>query len=101
MIKSIERVEKGLIDADLGGSVIKQRIARQGQSSSRGYRAIILIRQNDKCFFVYGFPKSEKSNISRSEEQGFKILAESLLNITDQQIEELLKYSDMYEVKRK
>lgn len=101
LVKAIERIEKGLIDADLGGSVIKQRIARQGQSSSRGHRAIILIRQNDKCFFVYGYPKSEKSNISTNEERGFKKLAESLLNISDLQIKELLKAGDIYEVKRK
>jgi len=85
----------------LGRGVIKQRIARQGQSSSRGYRAIILIRQNDKCIFVYGFSKSDKSNISKSEEKEFKKLAESLLNVTDKQMKELLKVGNIYEVKRK
>jgi hypothetical protein len=39
------RAEKSQIDADLGGGVIKQRIARPGQGRSKGYRAIIFFRR--------------------------------------------------------
>jgi hypothetical protein len=76
LIRSVERAKKGFIDADLGGFVIKQRIPRKGQSGSRGYRAIMLFKSDNKCFFVYGYSKNEKDNISRSEEKGFKELAE-------------------------
>ena len=65
---AIERAEKGQIDADLGGGVIKQRIARPGEGKSKGYRSIILFRKDDKAFFVYGFPKSELGNIRADEE---------------------------------
>jgi len=101
LVKVIERIENGKIDADLGGGVIKQRIARQGQGRSKGYRAIILVRQKDKGFFVYGFSKSDKDNINKSDEREFKKLAESLLNMTDKQMRELLKVGDIYEVIRK
>ncbi|EDT5580287.1 type II toxin-antitoxin system RelE/ParE family toxin [Salmonella enterica subsp. enterica serovar Kokomlemle] len=45
---AIERAEKGLIDADLGGGVIKQRVARQGQGKSGGYRTIVLYKTADE-----------------------------------------------------
>jgi hypothetical protein len=57
---AVARAEKGQIDADLGGDVIKQRIARLGQGRSKGYRVIILFRRGDKGFFEYGFLKSQR-----------------------------------------
>lgn len=60
---AVERAEQGQIDADLGGGVIKQRIARPGGGKSKGYRSIVLYRKEDKAFFVFGFPKSELGNI--------------------------------------
>ena len=55
--EAVARAEKGRVDADLGGEVIKQRIARPGQGRSKGYRTIILFRRGVKAFFVYGFAK--------------------------------------------
>ena len=55
---AIRRAEQGLIDADLGGGVIKQRVARPGQGRSGGYRTLIVYRQAQRAFFVYGFAKS-------------------------------------------
>ena len=66
------RADKGQIDADLGGDVIKQRIARRGQGKSSGYRTIILFRREKKAFFVYGFPKSQRANIDADELKQFR-----------------------------
>jgi hypothetical protein len=66
------RADKGQIDADLGGDVIKQRIARRGQGKSSGYRTIILFRRGKKAFFVYGFPKSQRANIDADELKQFR-----------------------------
>lgn len=99
LIKVVERAKKGLIDADLGGSVIKQRISRKGQSSSRGYRAILLFRRCSQCFFVYGYSKNERNNIDVDEEREFKRLAELVFSISEQQLKELVRTSDMIEVK--
>ena len=59
--EAIQRAEQGLVDADLGGGVIKQRVARPGQGKSGGYRTIILYRQESRAFFVFGFAKSQHS----------------------------------------
>lgn len=64
---AISRAERGLIDADLGGGVIKQRVARPRQGRSGGYRTVIAYRANDRAVFLHGFAKSEKDNISNDE----------------------------------
>jgi len=69
---AIVRAEKGIINADLGGNVIKQRIARVGQGKSSGYRTIIIFKKGDKAFFVYGFAKNERDNIDKNETDAFK-----------------------------
>lgn len=79
----VQRAEGGLIDADLGGGVIKQRLARKGEGRSGGFRNMILFRSGDKAFFVYGFPKSGRDDIRRNELQAFRKLAGEMLGLDD------------------
>ena len=65
--EAVERAEKGLVDADLGGGLIKQRIARAGEGKSGGYRAIVVLRRGERGFFVHGFAKNDKGNIKSNE----------------------------------
>src|ERR1700733_12759083 len=65
--EAIERAERGLVDADLGGGLIKQRVARRGQGRSGGYRVIVAYRVRDLAVFLYGFAKSERANIDSSQ----------------------------------
>lgn len=65
--EAIARAERGLIDADLGGGLIKQRVARQGQGRSGGYRTIIAFRFKDRAVFLYGFAKSDRENIETDD----------------------------------
>ena len=94
----IASVEKGAVDADLGGHVLKQRVARPGQGKSGGYRTIIVFRRGDKAFFVYGFAKQEMENISKDELKAFKQAAKELLSLSDEQIEQLLAMEGLTEV---
>ena len=59
---AVERAERGLVDADLGGGIIKQRVARTGQGRSGGYRLLIAYRSGDRAVFLYGFGKNERDN---------------------------------------
>ncbi len=97
--EAVTRAEKGLIDADLGGEVVKQRIARPGQGKSKGYRTIIFFRRGAKAFFVYGFAKSQRANIDDDEKEQFKEAAKQVLALTEMRIGELLKRGDFMEVK--
>ena len=64
---AVHRAESGLIDADLGGGLIKQRIARQGGGKSGGYRSILIFRSGERAIFVFAFAKSDKANLSKAE----------------------------------
>lgn len=97
---AVERAENGQVDADLGGGVIKQRIARPGESKSKGYRSIILFRKGELSFFVYGFSKSEFGNIRADEEAQFKKMAKHVLSLTDAQLNKLVANGQFEEVKK-
>ena len=65
--EAIERAERGLVDADLGGGVIKQRVARAGQGRSGGYHMLVAYRAGERAVFLYGFAKRERENIDEDE----------------------------------
>jgi hypothetical protein len=66
LCEAVSRAERGLIDADLGGGVIKQRIARPGQGRSGGFRSIVLYRVRTRAVVVHGFAKSDQDNIDNA-----------------------------------
>ena len=78
---AVRRARKGLIDADLGGGVIKQRIARKGGGRSGGFRTIMLFRRGELAFFVYGLAKSDRDNVRRDELATFRLLADEYLSL--------------------
>jgi hypothetical protein len=83
LCEAVANIERGLIDADLGGGVIKQRIARKGAGKSGGFRALILLRVGERAFFVHGFAKSDRDTIRDDELAALKRLAGELLNYDD------------------
>jgi hypothetical protein len=64
---AVGRAERGQIDADLGGGVIKQRVARPGAGRSGGFRTVVAYRTREMSVFLYGFAKSERNNVSADE----------------------------------
>ncbi len=65
--EAIQRAESGLIDADLGGGLIKQRIPRGNQGAARGSRAVVFYKRGKVAVFLHIFPKSRKANLTKSE----------------------------------
>lgn len=98
LIELVVRAERGLIDADLGGGVIKQRLARAGAGRSGGLRAIILYRRSERAFFFYGFAKGKVDNIGEDEEIAFKKAAAYVLRLSDKQLAELIAAGKFVEV---
>jgi len=98
LCKAIMEAEKGLIDADLGGGVIKKRVAREGKGKSGGFRTIILFRTGTRAFFAYGFAKNERDNIDNDELTEFKRLAEIMLNYSDSELVHAINKSILTEV---
>ena len=98
LCEAVRRARRGLIDADLGGGVIKQRIARKGSGKSGGFRAIVLFRRNELAFFVYGFAKSNRENLRRNELEAFRMLADEMLGLTGAGLAAALENGTIIEV---
>ena len=98
LCEAVRRARRGLIDADLGGGVIKQRIARKGGGKSGGFRAIVLFRRNELAFFVYGFAKSNRENLRRNELEAFRMLADEMLGLTGAGLAAALENGTIIEV---
>ena len=81
----------GQVEADLGGYLFKKRIARQDGGKSGGYRTILGFRKSNssRIFFLHGFPKNVRANITVRERSALSANASALIDTTDRQIEEL------------
>ena len=79
LCEAVNRAARGLLDADLGGGVIKQRIARKGGGRSGGFRTIVLFRSGELAFFVYGFAKKDREHVLPDGFATFRMLADEYL----------------------
>ncbi len=95
---ALAQASRGLIDADLGGGVIKQRIARPGEGKSGGYRTIVLYRQGERAFFVYGYAKSCEANIRQADLLQFRKMATLVQSLSDEDLALALAHSVFEEV---
>lgn len=98
LCKAVIDAERGLIDADLGGGVIKQRVAREGGGKSGGFRTMVLFRTGTRAFFVYGFAKNERDNIELNELTEFRRLAARMLNYSDAELRHAISNNKLIEV---
>ncbi len=90
LVEAIDRAEDGKIDADLGGGLIKQRVALPGRGRSGGFRTIIAYRQGERAIFLHMFAKSQKANIGRAELEVFQKLAKSYDALDEAELDELV-----------
>jgi hypothetical protein len=98
--KSATQANEGHIDADLGGGVIKQRLARPGQGKSGGSRSIILLKKDNRAVYVYGFEKKDLANIGSQELEAFRELAHVILGYTTDEITQRVKDGALFEIKQ-
>ena len=97
LVEAVERAVRGLIDADLGGQIIKQRVARPGQGKRSGFRMIIGIR-SDRAIFLFAFAKNERENIDKAELITLREIVASFLNADDKTIAQALNDGTLVEV---
>ena len=95
---AVAEIESGLVDADLGGHVIKKRVALEGRGKSGGARTLLAYQVGDKAFFVYGFAKNTRANIKADELKALKTYATVLLGYSDKELHKAVKSSVLIEV---
>jgi hypothetical protein len=95
---AVKSAEDGLVDADLGGGLIKQRVARPGQGKSGGFRTIIAYRRGDRAVFLYGFAKSERENLNDDELSYWQRVGRAYLALADDAMEAAIAGDELIEV---
>lgn len=98
LVDAIDRATRGLIEADLGGCIIKQRVARPGQGKRGGFRLLIGLGPH-RSIFLFGFAKNERENIDHEELTTLREIAGSFLKASDETIEQALNDGTLIEVK--
>ena len=98
LVDAIEAAEQGLIDADLGGGLIKQRVARAGKGKSGGYRCIVGYREGDRAVCLFAFAKNARNNITSSELVNLQALARDVLGSSDEVIAEAVASERLKEI---
>lgn len=98
LCEAVARAAAGLIDADLGGGLLKQRIARPGGGKSGGYRTLIFFRVETRAVFAFGFAKNDRANLDDDEEAAFRKAAKFVLGFSDEQMDAELESGRLTEV---
>ncbi len=81
LCRAVEEMERGLIDANLGGGILKKRVASAGRGKRGSTRTLVATNRVNRWFFVFGFEKSDRDNITTKELSALKTLASDLLRL--------------------
>jgi len=92
-------MQDGLIDANLGSGVYKKRIAASGRGKSGGARTIVAFKTDSHTFFLFGFLKNEQDNIDKKELKALKEFANTIFQLREGKIKQLIKNGNLSEVK--
>ena len=95
---AVNEMERGLIDADLGAGIIKKRVPLPGRGKSGSVRTLVVSKRNRQWFFLYGFEKSEKDNITRFELAALQDAARALLAFSDSELDSAIAMGRLTEV---
>jgi hypothetical protein len=98
LLDAVEEMKRGLVDAKLGGGLFKKRLGYAGQGKRGGYRTLIASNQSNKWFFVFGFEKNQKENISEVELKALKEYAKVLLSLSDESLDLAIKKQSLNEL---
>lgn len=98
LLAAVDEMSRGLIDANLGGHVFKKRVGINGRGESGGLRMLLAFRVDDRTFFVFGFAKNERSNVSDKELRTLKRLALELLGYDARGLAQARRVGELYEV---
>ena len=98
LTEAVQEIGEGLVDANLGGSVYKKRVAIEGQGKSGGLRTLLAFRKEERTFFMYGFAKNQRSNVSQRELKALKQLAKEYLGYEGTDLDKAVEAGALIEV---
>ena len=95
---AVLEIQCGLLEADLGGGIVKKRIALPGRGKRGSTRTLLATNLKDRWIFVFGFEKNERENILENELTTLKMLAKDLLGMPAAQIKVAIEEGFLVEV---
>ena len=98
--QAITEIESGLVDADLGGHLFKKRIGINNQGKSGSLRTLIGFKAGDNAFFLYGFPKNERGNITKQEREAFKEMTRVFFQLSEESLRKAVESGALREIDR-
>ena len=98
LLKAIDEMEQGLVDADLGGNVYKKRVALPGRGKSGSTRTLIATNRQDRWFFMFGFEKNDKENITQAELAYLQEVAQIFLGYSSDELQLAIDKGEFLEV---
>lgn len=99
LLAAVDEMEQGLIDADLGSYIVKKRVALVGRGKRSGARTLVVYQTKNCAFFVYGFAKNAKENISERELDALRALASVLISYSSVELAVAARAGTLLEVK--
>lgn len=96
--RAVDEMKRGLIDADLGGGLVKKRVAILGRGKRGGARTLVATNRKGRWIFLLGFLKNEKANITLKELEALKELSGDFLSLSEDEIHYAVKKLKLLEV---
>ena len=97
---AVQEMDQGLIDADLGGCVMKKRVRLACRGKRAGARVLVATNKGSRWFFVYGFEKNDRVNIADDELEALQDIAQQLLARSGPQLDEAVQDGSLQEICR-
>ena len=98
LLKAIDEMEQGLVDADLGGNIYKKRVALPGRGKSGSTRTLIATNRQDRWFFMFDFEKNDKENITQAELAYLQEVAQIFLGYSSDELQLAIDKGELLEV---
>lgn len=96
--QAVTEMVDGLIDAELGGGIVKKRVATSGQGKRGGARTIIATNFGERWFFLFAFAKNERANITKTELRVLQEMAVDFLGLDDKGLEDAVRSKVIMEI---
>jgi len=100
LIDTIFNLENGLSSSNLGNHLFKVRVKREHSGKSSGFRTVVVFQKQNRAIYLYGFGKNEKENISKTELEYFKKLANDLLALDNIQLDKLIDNKILFDLEK-
>ncbi len=98
LCEAVSEMQRGLIDADLGGGVVKKRVPLPGRGKSGGTRTLVATNKDDRWFFLFGFEKHDRANVNANELEALKDIAEDLLKRSSSELDAHVNSESLQEI---